>query len=135
MESSNDLARVTVWRPLRARWGIYFGLGLAVVCAAVSGVALLLGWAVADSPVVVLSIGLSIGWGVTWAVYVITVARPLARLAEATEALAGTDAAALSDVLAAVAEGDLTRRLELRAKPEAVTGTAEVTRLGEGIGE
>ncbi|MGZ6315575.1 MAG: methyl-accepting chemotaxis protein, partial [Candidatus Limnocylindrales bacterium] len=72
---------------------------------------------------------------VTWAIYVITVSRPLARLAQATEALAGTDAAALSDVLAAVAEGDLTRRLELRAKPEAVTGTAEVTRLGEGIGE
>ncbi len=135
MESSNDLARVTVWRPLRARWGIYFGLGLAVVCAAVSGVALLVGWAVADSPVVVLSIGLAVGWGVTWAIYVITVSRPLARLAQATEALAGTDAAALSDVLAAVAEGDLTRRVELRARPEAVTGTAEVTRLGEGIGE
>jgi methyl-accepting chemotaxis protein len=135
MENSNDLARATVWRPLRARWGIYFGLGLAIACAAASGIALIVGWAVADSPVVVLSIGLAIGWGVTWAIYVITVSRPLARLAQATEALAGTDAAALSDVLAAVAEGDLTRRLELRAKPAAVTGTAEVTRLGEGIGE
>ncbi|MGZ6268602.1 MAG: methyl-accepting chemotaxis protein, partial [Candidatus Limnocylindrales bacterium] len=66
---------------------------------------------------------------------VITVSRPLARLAQATEALAGTDAAALSDVLAAVAEGDLTRRLRLRTKPVAVSGTAEVSRLGEGIGE
>ncbi len=134
MESS-DLSRATAWRPMRARWGIYSGLALALLCAAIGGLAFIAGRATADSPVVVLGIGLGVGWGVTWAVYVISVSRPLAQLAQVTEALAGTDAASLSDVLAAVAEGDLTRRVELRARPAAVTGTAEVSRLGEGIDE
>jgi methyl-accepting chemotaxis protein len=135
MQSSIVPSRLITWRRLLVRWGIYLGLGLALLCAAVAGLALVVGSGAAASPLVVLGFGLAIGWGVTWVVYVFSVSRPLAQLAEITEALAGTDAAALSDVLAAVAEGDLTRRLELRTRPAAVTGTAEVNRLGEGIDE
>jgi methyl-accepting chemotaxis protein len=135
MESDNFVSRLIAWRHLLVRWGIYLGLGLALVCAALAGLAFVIGSAAAATPFVVLGFGLAVGWGVTWVVYVFSVARPLAQLAAATEDLAGTDAAALSDVLAAVAEGDLTRRLELRTKPVSVSGTAEVSRLGEGIGE
>jgi len=135
MEGDNLVSRLTAWRPLFVRWGIYLGLGLALICAALAGLAFVVGPAAAATPFVVLGVGLAVGWGVTWLVYLFSVSRPLARLAEATEELAGTDAAALSDVLAAVAEGDLTRRLELRTKPLAVSGTAEVSRLGDGIGE
>jgi methyl-accepting chemotaxis protein len=135
MQSDNVVSRLIAWRPLVVRWGIHVGLGLALLCVALGGLAFVTGSAPAAGPVVILGMGMAIGWGVTWVVYVFSVSRPLARLAGVTEALAGTDAAALSDVLAAVAEGDLTRRLELRTKPAAVTGTAEVNRLGEGIGE
>jgi methyl-accepting chemotaxis protein len=122
-------------RPLLVRWGIHAGLGLALLCVAVSCVAFVAGWGEAAHAMIHLGVGLAIGWTATWAVYEFTVSRPLARLARATETLAGTDAAALSDVLAAVAEGDLTRRVELRTTPAGVTGTAEVNRLGEGIDE
>jgi methyl-accepting chemotaxis protein len=135
MESDNLLSRLIAWRSLLTRWGIYLGLGLAILCAALAGFAFVIGSAAAASPFVVLGFGLAVGWGVTWVVYLFSVSRPLARLAETTQDLAGTDAAAISDVLAAIAEGDLTRRLELRTKPVAVSGTAEVSRLGEGIGE
>jgi methyl-accepting chemotaxis protein len=135
MEGDNLVSRLIAWRSLFVRWGIYLALGLALICAALAGLALIVGSAAAASPFVTLGFGLAVGWGVTWVVYLFSVSRPLARLAEATEELAGTDAAALSDVLAAVAEGDLTRRLELRTKAIAVTGTAEVSRLGDGIGE
>jgi methyl-accepting chemotaxis protein len=135
MESGKVLSRLTAWRPLLVRWGIHVGLGLALLCAAVSCLAFVAGWGEPATATIHLGVGLAIGWAVTWAVYVFTVARPLAHLARATEALAGTDAAALSDVLAAVAEGDLTRRVELRITTGGVTGTAEVSRLGEGIDE
>jgi ABC-type sugar transport system substrate-binding protein len=65
----------------------------------------------------------------------LTVARPLARLTRATIALAETDTAALSDALAALAEGDLTRKVTMQARPVDISATAEVMRLGEGIGE
>jgi methyl-accepting chemotaxis protein len=135
MQSGKVPSRLTAWRPPLVRWGIHAGLGLALLCAAVSCLAFVAGWGEAAHAMLHLGVGLAIGWAVTWAVYVSIVSRPLARLARATETLAGTDAAALSDVLAAVAEGDLTRRVDTRTTPAGVTGTAEVSRLGEGIDE
>jgi methyl-accepting chemotaxis protein len=135
MQSSSILSRLIARKPALVRWGVFVGLGLAVVCAAVGGLAFAVGSSWAGSSVAILGIGIAVGWGVTFAIYLFTVSRPLAQLAQATEALAGTDAAALSDVLAAIAEGDLTRRLELRAKPADVVGTTEVNRLSEGVGE
>jgi methyl-accepting chemotaxis protein len=135
MQSGTIQSRLSALRPLLVRWGIHAGLGLALLCVAVSCVAFVAGWGEAAHAMIHLGVGLAIGWTATWAVYEFTVSRPLARLARATETLAGTDAAALSDVLAAVAEGDLTRRVELCTTPAGVTGTAEVSRLGEGIDE
>jgi methyl-accepting chemotaxis protein len=134
MLNSNLLSRLIARRALVA-WGIFAGLGLSLLCAAVGGVAAVAGFATVGSLVAILGMGVAVGWSVTWAIYLVTVSRPLAELARATEALAGTDAAALSDVLAAVAEGDLTRRVELRARPADVAGTTEVNRLGKSVGE
>ncbi len=132
---SSILSQLIARKPALVRWGIFVGLGLAVVCAAVGGLTFAVGSSWAGSSVAILGMGIGVGWGVTFAIYLFTVSRPLAQLAQATEALAGTDAAALSDVLAAIAEGDLTRRLELRARPADVVGTTEVNRLSEGVGE
>ena len=94
MERDNFLSRLIAWRPLLVRWGIYLGLGLAILCAALAGFAFVIGSAAAASPFVVLGFGLAVGWGVTWVVYLFSVSRPLAQLAETTQDLAGTDAAA-----------------------------------------
>ncbi len=135
MQSSRVLLQLTARRPQLARRGIFAGLGLALLCGAIGGFALFAGSTSVGGSFALVGLGIGLGWAMTWAMYLITVSRPLARLAEATETLAGTDAAALSDVLAAVAEGDLTRRLELRVKPVVSAGTSEVNRLGEGISQ
>lgn len=83
----------------------------------------------------VLGLGIVAGWAVTIAVVRSTVSRPLARITTATEALAGQDAAGLSDVLLAVAQGDLTNRLEpnaYRLAPSSAT-LPEIERLGEAV--
>jgi uncharacterized membrane protein YjjB (DUF3815 family) len=83
MQSSIVPSRLITWRRLLLRWGIYLGLGLALLCAAVAGLALVVGSGAAASPLVVLAFGLAIGWGVTWVVYVFSVSRPLASSARA----------------------------------------------------
>ncbi|MGA3056410.1 MAG: hypothetical protein ABSE70_00005, partial [Candidatus Limnocylindrales bacterium] len=92
MQSDSVVSRLIAWRPLLVRWGIYVGLGLALLCVALGGLAFVMGSAPAAG-VVILGFGMAIGWGVTWVIYVFSVSRPLAQLAEATEDLAGTDAA------------------------------------------
>ena len=135
MQIDRVRSRLAARRPLLVRCGIFAGLGLAILCAALGCFALYAGSPSAGSSFFIVAGGIAVGWALTWAMYLFTVSRPLARLAQATEALAATDAGALSDVLAAVAEGDLTRRLELRVKPAVVSGTSEVNRLGAGVSE
>ena len=134
MQPSNALSRLLAWRVLLVRRGVYAGLGLAVAFLAAGSVALASG-ATLGPMLATLGVGMTIGWGITWAIYMLTVARPLARLTRATIALAETDTAALSDALAALAEGDLTRKVTMQARPVDISATAEVMRLGEGIGE
>jgi methyl-accepting chemotaxis protein len=86
------------------------------------------------SAATVLGLGVALGWGITWTMYLFTVARPLGRLTQVTVALAETQTEALSDALAAVAEGDLTRKLEPQVSSVSIAATAEVTRLGRRIG-
>ena len=133
MQRSNAPSRMAAWRSALVRRGVFAGLGLALLFLAGGGLALASGAAIGPA-VVTLGFGVAIGWVVTAAIYMLTVARPLGRLTQATIALAETDTAALSDALGALAEGDLTRKLKMQARPVAVDGTAEVTRLGDGIG-
>ena len=127
MQPSNALSRLLAWRVLLVRRGVYAGLGLAVAFLAAGSMALASG-ATLGPMLATLGVGMTIGWGITWAIYMLTVARPLARLTRATIALAETDTAALSDALAALAEGDLTRKVTMQARPVDISATAEVMR-------
>jgi methyl-accepting chemotaxis protein len=135
MQRINASSHLLALRQLLVRRGVFVGLALACSCLIFGGLAYATGVTTVGYAAVTVGLGMVIGWGVTWTIYVLTVARPLARLTQATQVLAETDTAALSDTLAAVAEGDLTRRLEMRATPVDISASDEVTRLGDGIGE
>jgi methyl-accepting chemotaxis protein len=110
-----------------------FSLVLSCLAFAVAGLAIVAGLSTLAFAVATVGLGIAVGWAVTWAVYVLTVARPLARLQAETIELADTDTSALSDALAAVTEGDLTRRVEISPRPIALVASREVTSLAEGI--
>jgi methyl-accepting chemotaxis protein len=134
MQRNHHLPRLLSLRGLVVRHGVFAGLWLALALIVAGGLAVVSG-ATLGAAIVLVGSGAAAGWGVTWALFVVTVARPLARLAQATIDISETDAPALSDALAALAEGDLTRRLETQGRPIAVAGTAEVTRMRDGIAE
>jgi methyl-accepting chemotaxis protein len=117
------------------RRSIHAGLALGILSLALGAVAGFGGAGAGLGGAPVFGLGILIGWGVTFAVVRWTVSRPLARIAASTEALADQDAAALSDGLLAVAQGDLTNRLEPRAHrvtlPPATS--PQVERLGEAV--
>ncbi len=104
MQPSNALSHLAAWRSAFVRRGVFAGLGLALALLAAGGLALASGAAIAPA-LVTLGLGVAIGWVVTAAIYMLTVARPLGRLTQATIALAETDTAALSDALGALADG------------------------------
>ena len=133
MERSKAPSRLLAWRALIVRHGVFAGLAVAVALLVMGCLALASG-ATVGPLALTLGFGAAMGWAATWVVYRFTVARPLARLTEATITLAETDTAALSDALAALAEGDLTRKVRMRVQPIAIDGTVEVTSLRDGIG-
>jgi hypothetical protein len=110
-----------------------FGLGLA--CVAAGGLIFLAGGRSVGSLAVILGLGVTLGGSLTWIALRETVSRPLARITKATEVLSVQDTAALSDMLAAIAQGDLSNRLEPRGRPVslAATSSVQVRQLGEAI--
>jgi methyl-accepting chemotaxis protein len=106
------------WRPLLVRTAAHAGFGLALLCMFIWALA-----AAARLPIpggrdaAVMGIGIAAGSAVTFAVFRVTVSRPLTRITAAAEALESQDTVAFSDTLAAVAQGDLTNRLELQVRP------------------
>ncbi len=134
MQSRNVPSPLTGIRLAVVRHGVFFGLALASACTALGVLTLAFGVA-AGVGMAILGVGMAIGWGVTWAIYVLTVSRPLAHLIDSAIADVRQDTAALSDAMAAVAEGDLTRKVEMRARAESVIAASEVTRLGGGIAD
>ena len=137
--TSPGIGRSTIraWRPLLLRGATYAGLGPAAVLIAVGCLAALGGTPLGANGPAIMGLGIAVGWAVTFAVARVTVSRPLARIARATEALASQDTAALSDMLLAVAQGDLTNRLGTKAHTVAVDAgcSTEVRRLGEAVND
>jgi methyl-accepting chemotaxis protein len=122
-------------RKLLARGGVHAGFVPAAAFLAVGVVAFAAGWPGAGTLMATLGIGMAIGWASTWVSYVLTVSRPLAYVVGDTIGLVQADTNALSDALAAVAEGDLTYKLHMRAKPAALVAAPEIEQLAAGIGE
>src|ERR1035437_939310 len=120
-------------RLVLARRGVYVGLLPAPVCLVAGILMSISGAGSVGSTAATLGLGMAIGWVATWAMYVATVARPLAFMVNSTIAQANADTAALSDGMTAVAEGDLTHKIEMRAKPAVVVAASEVERLAEGL--
>jgi methyl-accepting chemotaxis protein len=79
------------------------------------------------------AVGIGVGSGGTWLLTRLTVSRTLNKLARATQVVASTDTAAFSDTLAAMAQGDLTGHLELKAVRMSIASTPEVNRVVEAV--
>jgi len=121
-------------RRLVASQGVFASLGLAAVLLVAGAFGTQAGIS-AGPAILAIGMGVAVGWAVTWVIYLFTVARPLARLTEVAMVVSGTDAPAMSDALTALAQGDLTRRLHMRAQPIELNATAEAMRLGDGISD
>jgi len=133
MQRGNLLAAAARGRVLLVRRGVYVGLAPAAVFLVAGPVLTVGGAGSLGSTVVVLGLGMAAGWLTTWAMYVVTVARPLRNIVGTTIAAANDDTAALSDGITAVVEGDLTRKVRMRAQPAAIEAAGEVERLGQGL--
>jgi methyl-accepting chemotaxis protein len=112
-----------------------FGLGLA--CVAAGGLLFLVGGRAVGGPALILGLGVALGGSLTWIALRQTVSRPLTRITKATVALSVQDTAALSDMLTAIAQGDLSNRLEPRGRPVSIAATSsvQVRQLGVAINE
>jgi methyl-accepting chemotaxis protein len=135
MQRGNVQQALLGGRLVLARRGVYVGLLPAPLCLAVGILMSGLGAASFGSTAATLGFGMAIGWVATWAMYVATVARPLAHIVNTTIAQANADTAVLSDAMTAVAEGDLTHKIQMRARPSSVVAASEVERLGDGLGQ
>jgi methyl-accepting chemotaxis protein len=133
MQSSNFLSRLLELREPLVRHGIFIGLGLSGAALLVAAISFFIGSITVGYAAATLGVGMAAGWAVTWAVYQLTVSRPLAYLMATSIESAQADTAALADALAAVAEGDLTRKVQMKAVPVSISATSEVMSLGEGI--
>ena len=92
---------------------IYLGLALTIILLLFALFAYLAGVTRSGSTVFFIGIGIGVGWGITWLLSYVTITRPLASLASASEALITKDGLALSDALASLAQGNLTARANL----------------------
>ncbi|MGD0248377.1 MAG: substrate-binding domain-containing protein [Candidatus Limnocylindrales bacterium] len=123
-------------RPLLLRGALYAGLATGLVCVCLGALAALVGTSV-GTEAAVLGLGIAAGSAVTLTVVRVILTRPLTRITRATEELARRDTVAISDTLLAVAQGDLTNRLDLRARPVALPAATavEVSHLGDVVSE
>ena len=78
MPRRNSALSLSELRLVLVSRGIFAGLGLALACMAAGTLAAIAGLPV-GSAATVLGLGVALGWGITWTMYLFTVARPLGR--------------------------------------------------------
>jgi methyl-accepting chemotaxis protein len=135
MQTTNLASRFGGVLALLARRGPSVGLVAAVLTVVVGAASLALGASGFGYLVLVLGLGMGAGWAATFALYRLTVVQPLVKLTRETVAPAQLDTATLSDTLAALAEGDLTRKVAWQSRSVAVSSSSEVNRLSTGIAD
>jgi methyl-accepting chemotaxis protein len=135
MHSSDSVSRRLDLGHVVVRRGPLLAVALAGVTVAAGALAIASGASAAGTPIAVLGFGMALGWAATFALYRLTVVRPLARLTRDVVGPARADTGAMSDALSALAEGDLTRKVELQSRVVAIEGSEEVDRLAAGMAE
>jgi methyl-accepting chemotaxis protein len=114
---------------LTRRSSLFLGAFVVVVPVATGFLATVSG----AGPLGVSLLALGLGDGLGWAVALLSIrrrySRALAQLAEAGELLANGDSVFLADALSAVAQGDLTAHIEVRAVPAPTSSVPEVDRI------
>ncbi len=133
MRSRNAFTSISALRLMLVRHGVLAAFGLALACIAVGAIAFE-SHVTSGPDLLLLGLGMALGWGVTWVIYVVTVSRPLDHMIDSVLSVVQGDTAALSNAMIAIAEGDLTAKVEMRSEPVAIEATAEVMRLADGIG-
>ena len=94
----------------------------------------MLGGSTAGMPFALTGAGLGIGWAMTSALHILTVAKPLSRLAAAVVE-SQSNAERLSDAMAAISQGDLTRKVQIRSGTATLRAASRVDRLAAGIAD
>ncbi len=121
-------------RFVAVRRGVNVGLGMTTLTFGVAVLAMASGASDFGTVAATLALGMAASWAATWLVYKATIELPLKKLDAAASVLADIDTANLADTLAAMAEGDLTRRLEMKARPTPVEGADVVARIVQTSG-
>jgi diguanylate cyclase (GGDEF)-like protein len=79
------------------------------------------------------SVGLGLGWGITWLIVRQTLSRPIDRIATSMETLAARDVLALVDEFANLADGEPPGQIEVYAKAVALPSDPSARRLAEAL--
>ena len=111
------------------RFTVHLALGLVIVLSVGALLAFMTGNRTLASAFLFIAIGSTLGWVVTWLLTRQTVTKPLMKLAAAGESLAAKDSLALSDALAALAQGNLTARAIVDVQPIQLSGSPEMDQL------
>ena len=111
------------------RFTVHLALGLVIVLSVGALLAFMTGNRTLASAFLFIAIGSALGWVITWLLTRQTVTKPLMKLAAAGESLAAKDSLALSDALAALAQGNLTARAIVDVQPIQLSGSPEMDQL------
>jgi hypothetical protein len=114
-------------RDALVRHSLLIGLALSGLAFVVASLAIAAGLSAFAYAAALVGLGGLVSWGATWCLYSIAVARPLAGLQAEALRLANKEVTAFSDALAAVCEGDLTRKIEIEPSPINLLASCEVT--------
>jgi methyl-accepting chemotaxis protein len=115
---------------LRQLTTTYFGLLLALILL-ISGLLLYLatGKTWTGISVLLLGVGIGLGWGINWFFTHRSVISPLAQLAKSGEDLVDKTSRALTNALTALAQGNMTAHVTMDFQPLAETGAPEVAQV------
>lgn len=107
----------------------YLGPVIAILLSVGALVTSIMGNTASGSKFLWTAIGCGFGWGIGWLFTRQTITAPLKNLVNTGEILVAKDSLAISDALAALAQGNLTARAVVDAQPIQLSGSAEIDRL------
>jgi hypothetical protein len=110
-----------------------FGLFAAAGGLAAAGLLAVAGFSAVAAALAIASVGLGLGWGITWLIVRQTLCRPIDRIATSMETLAARDVLALVDEFANLADGEPPGQIEVHARQVALPSDPSARRLAEAL--